>query len=82
MPVLERRSTLPFSRDTVVAWHKRRTALQRMIPTWRQVEVEKEPFPLTEGARVALRVRQFGFWLRWEFELQNVHSSNEGYTER
>ena len=53
-----------------------------MIPTWRQVEVEKEPFPLTEGARVALRIRQFGFWLRWEFELQNVLTSNEGFTDR
>lgn len=81
MPILERRSTLPFSRDTVVAWHKRRTALQRMIPTWRRVEVQKEPFPLTEGAKVALRIRQFGFWLHWEFELQNVLGSN-GFTDR
>jgi len=52
-----------------------------MIPTWREVQIEKEPFPLTEGARVALRVRQFGFWLRWEFELQNVLAS-KGFTDK
>lgn len=71
MPAVERQSTLPFSRDTVVAWHKCGRALQRMMPTWRRVQVERDPSPLIEGARIGMRIEHFGFWLNWAFDVKD-----------
>jgi uncharacterized protein (TIGR01777 family) len=75
---LERESTLPFSRDTIAAWHKQRTALQRMIPPWRRVEIEREPSPLIEGSRIGLRMQHCGFWMNWEFTLHDLQSTSGG----
>lgn len=75
---VERESTLPFSRDTVAAWHKQRAALQRMIPPWRRVTIERSPSPLIEGARIALRMQHGGFWMNWEFKLHDLNGASGG----
>ena len=77
MPILERRSTIPHSKETVETWYSSPAALKRMIPTWRKVGIEKEVSPLSSGKKIALRVNKFaGVW-HWEYGFESPSESAE-----
>lgn len=59
----------------VFAWHERPGALERLTPSWEQVEVLAHTGGIRDGARVALRSKVGPFWSRWEVE-------HRGYVEK
>lgn len=63
--VFERSVRLPFSADTVFAWHERPGALERLTPPWERVEVVERSGGLEDGGRVVLRIRA-PLPVRWE----------------
>lgn len=52
--------------DEVFAWHERPGALQRLVPPWAHVDVERQEGGIRDGARVVLRVHQGPATFRWE----------------
>ncbi len=54
--VLERSVRLPFSAETVFAWHERPGAIERLTPPWERVQVVERSGGLEDGGRVVLRV--------------------------
>ncbi len=71
MPILERRSTIPFSKESVEAWYSVPSAIKRMIPTWRNATIEKEVSSRVAGRNVALRINKFtGVW-QWEYAFED-----------
>ena len=59
---------LPVDRTTAFAYHERPGALQRLIPPWENVTVERSDGSLTVGSRVVLKQSIFGLPLRWVAE--------------
>ncbi|MCG6956264.1 MAG: TIGR01777 family oxidoreductase, partial [Gemmatimonadetes bacterium] len=60
-------SELPGHRPAhAFAWHERPGALQRLIPPWANVDVEKQEGGVRDGATVVLRVREGPASFRWE----------------
>jgi uncharacterized protein (TIGR01777 family) len=62
--VLERSSRLPFSTETVFAWHERPGAFERLTPPWERVQVLARSGGIEDGASVTLKSGA-GFGLRW-----------------
>lgn len=62
--VLERATRLPFSAETVFAWHERPGAFERLTPPWEHAEVVERSGGLTDGGRAVIRVGA-PFGLRW-----------------
>src|SRR4051812_40450013 len=54
--VVERSSQLPFSVESVFAWHERPGAFQRLTPPWEHARVVEQTGGIEDGARVVLRV--------------------------
>ena len=54
------------------AWHERPGALQRLLPPWERVEVERSATHIRVGAEVVLRMRLGPLSLRW-------HARHTGY---
>lgn len=50
------RSTLPFSREDVFAWHTRPGAFARLNPPWRPVQVVSSSETIAAGAHVTIRL--------------------------
>ncbi|MGN6390786.1 MAG: TIGR01777 family oxidoreductase [Gemmatimonadales bacterium] len=63
--VFERSVRLPFSAETVFAWHERPGALERLTPPWERVEVVERSGGLEDGGRVVLRIGA-PLAMRWE----------------
>jgi hypothetical protein len=53
---LERATRLPFSADTVFAWHERTGAFERLTPPWEHAEVVERSGGLADGGRAVIRV--------------------------
>jgi uncharacterized protein (TIGR01777 family) len=64
MPRYVQRSSMPVSAEALFAWHARPGALQRLLPPWQQVRVEK-PGGIEEGQTVVLRMGPGPVALRW-----------------
>ena len=58
-------SPLPVSVEDAFAYHERRGALQRLVPPWESVEVEKTDNSLAVGSEVVLKTSLFGVPVRW-----------------
>lgn len=58
-------SPLPVSVEDAFAYHERHGALQRLVPPWESVEVERSDNSLTVGSEVVLRTSVFGVPIRW-----------------
>ena len=77
MPILERRSTIPHSKESVESWYSSPAALRRMIPTWRKATIEKDDSPRSAGKKIALRVNKMtGVW-HWEYDFEHPSESPE-----
>lgn len=63
-PAIERSSRLPFSAESVFAWHERPGAFERLTPPWERAEVLERSGGLEDGGRVVLRVGA-PIGLRW-----------------
>ena len=57
--------TLPVPIDEAFAWHERPGALDRLIPPWEDVTIEKRSQGVNDGARVELCNRIGPFRIRW-----------------
>jgi uncharacterized protein (TIGR01777 family) len=63
--IYERSVDLPVPPEVAFAYHERPGALQRLIPPWESVTVERSDNSLTTGSQVLLRQNLFGIGLRW-----------------
>ncbi|MBA3496157.1 MAG: TIGR01777 family protein [Gemmatimonadales bacterium] len=54
--MVERSSRLPFSAESVFAWHERPGAFERLTPPWERAEVLQRTGGLEDGGRVVMRV--------------------------
>lgn len=63
--IYERSVDLPVSPDVAFAYHEQPGALQRLIPPWESVSVERSDNSLATGSQVLLRQNFFGLGLRW-----------------
>ena len=70
------RSKLPVSVDTAFQWHTRPGALDRLIPPWENVQVEKRSDSIDPGSQVVLRMRVGGFPVRWVAEHTELHPND------
>ena len=61
-------TTLPVSVEQAFAYHERPGALERLVPPWESVVVEKTDHSLKVGSRVVLRTSVFGIPVRWVAE--------------
>ncbi|MCS6851870.1 MAG: TIGR01777 family oxidoreductase [Gemmataceae bacterium] len=59
---------MPASAEEVFEWHCRSGALERLLPPWEPLEVLERDGGVTDGGRVVLAVRAFGWWHRWVAE--------------
>jgi ligand-binding SRPBCC domain-containing protein len=66
VPNLEFVLDLPgVTRRTLWDFHSDPAVLERLTPPGKQVRVAERPAAMGAGARVVIRVRQFGVWLTW-----------------
>jgi ligand-binding SRPBCC domain-containing protein len=66
MPILEFPLDLPgVTRSALWEFHRDPSALERLTPPDRKIRVVARPKEMFAGARVVLKVRQFGVWLTW-----------------
>ena len=66
MPILEFPLDLPgVTRGALWEFHRDPAALERLTPPEKKIRVVERPREMYAGARVVLRVRQFGLWLTW-----------------
>jgi uncharacterized protein (TIGR01777 family) len=65
------RSPMPVDADTLFAWHARKGALERLLPPWAPMRLEK-PGRVADGAEVVLRMGRRPVQLRWEARLRDV----------
>jgi ligand-binding SRPBCC domain-containing protein len=66
MPILERTLDLPgVTRAALWEFHRDPAALERLTPPEKEIQVVERPREMRAGARVVLRVRQFGVFLTW-----------------
>ena len=56
---------LPASRAEAFDWHARPGALQRLLPPWQSVRMERNDASIAVGSRVEMRMRLGPFGLRW-----------------
>lgn len=60
--------SLPVSTETAFAYHERPGCLDRLIPPWESVTIERSDGSLRTGSRVVLKTRLLGIPLRWVAE--------------
>jgi hypothetical protein len=66
MPIFRRTVALPVPPDAVFAWHVRPGALERLLPPWSGITVERQPPEgLADGSRAVLRMPIGPFRLPW-----------------
>jgi ligand-binding SRPBCC domain-containing protein len=66
MPILEFALELPgVTQRAIWDFHGDPRVLERLTPPGKQVRVVERPSTMGAGARVVIRVRQFGVWLTW-----------------
>jgi uncharacterized protein (TIGR01777 family) len=65
MPVFEKISTLPFSRDEVFAWHKQPGALARFTPPWQKLKLVRKIGGLESGSEVEFQMKLGPVWKTW-----------------
>lgn len=61
-------SSLPVSAEEAFAYHERPGALNRLIPPWESVELERSDNSLAVGSRVIMKTKIFGIAFRWVAE--------------
>jgi ligand-binding SRPBCC domain-containing protein len=66
VPVLEFPLALPgVTRAALWEFHRDPKALERLTPPEKKIRIVERPREMHAGARVVLKVRQFGVWLTW-----------------
>jgi ligand-binding SRPBCC domain-containing protein len=60
------------SQHAIWEFHRDPAALETLSPPEKQVRVIENPTRVEPGARVRLRVRQFGIWLNWTSRYEAV----------
>src|SRR5688500_2552108 len=66
--IFERSVMLPVSAAEAFRWHERPGALQRLIPPWEEVRVERVTGGIQNGARVELVMKIGLLRVRWVAE--------------
>ena len=65
MANFEKTTLMPVTSDELFAWHERPGALERLIPPWERVLIERKDPGLQKGSEVQLKTRIGPFWIRW-----------------
>lgn len=65
MKTFTRSLELPVTREELFAWHERPGALERLLPPWEPVRVERRSGGLEVGAEVVMRMTRAGLPFRW-----------------
>ena len=65
MPVFTRSSLMPAPAEKLAAWHFHAGALDRLLPPWQRVTVERASGGIADGSTVTLRIRQGPLSVRW-----------------
>ncbi len=65
MPTFERSVAIDCNRQSLFQYHSNPGALNRLIPPWENVNIERRGDSLVVGSEVVLRNSLFGFPLRW-----------------
>lgn len=81
MAEFSRSLSLPFPVADLAAWHFRPGALERLVPPWSGVEVERSLARMEEGAEAILRVPAGPIRLRWVARHERVRPGEE-FTDR
>jgi uncharacterized protein (TIGR01777 family) len=79
--VHERTVRLPFSAETVFAWHARPGALERLTPPWEHVRVIERSGGIEDGGRVVMKVGA-PFGLRWVARHRDFESNRQFIDEQ
>jgi uncharacterized protein len=75
------RTELPeHTPETVFAWHERPGALQRLIPPWAHVDIERQEGGIRDGARVTMRIHEGPTSFRWEVRHRD-YDPGRGFTD-
>ncbi len=73
MKTLEFVLDLPgVGRNALWEFHRDPSVLERLTPPGKRVRVLEKPAGPRDGARVVIRVRQFGVWLTWVSRIEGV----------
>lgn len=81
MPSFSQSAILPVPVEALARWHFRRGALERLVPPWSGVRVERSIDRLENGAVAVLRVPMGPLTRRWEALHEDVRP-NEGFADR
>ena len=65
MPLFERSSSIPCDRQELFDYHANPGAIDRLIPPWERVSIERRSDSLAIGSEVIIRNSFFGFPVRW-----------------
>ncbi|MGH8960572.1 MAG: TIGR01777 family oxidoreductase [Jatrophihabitantaceae bacterium] len=65
-------AVVPFPIEETFAWHERRGALQRLVPPWQPLRVQREPDNLRDG-RAELRLPGGLVWIAQHRDYQPPH---------
>lgn len=76
---IERSSRLPFSAESVFAWHERPGAFERLTPPWERAKVLAHTGGIEDGARIVLRVGA-PIGLRWVVRHRD-YERGRGFTD-
>jgi uncharacterized protein (TIGR01777 family) len=71
---------MPVPLEELFAWHERRGALERLVPPWQSVRVEKRG-GIRDGEEVVLRLGPGPFSLRWVARHEN-YDPPHSFTDR
>ena len=81
MELMDIEGKVPFSREEVAAWHERSGAMRRLMPTWQQITINREPWPIENGVQGGIQVGLGPFSMTWQMELEEVRPGH-GFVDR
>ena len=81
MELMDIEAKVPFSREVVAAWHERPGAMRRLMPTWQQVRINREPWPIENGVQGGIQLGLGPFSMDWNMELEGVRPGY-GFVDR
>lgn len=81
MPIFERRTEMPVSREALYRWHMRPGAFERLAPPWEPVEVEERRGDgVSVGSELTLRTRLGPITTRWQAGILS-NTPGEGFVD-
>ncbi len=74
MPLFERSSSIDCDRQDLYQYHANPGALNRLIPPWEKITIERRSDSLEVGSEVVIRNSLFGVPVRWHARHTGLHA--------